>query len=103
MRCTLDTRIKGILPHQWQKNKNGVIAQLVERFDGIEEVCGSIPHGSTIFQNKFNSLDNIDLSKIYICHADVTTTSRQITGSASILKISLNLQIRVHLTANLRA
>jgi hypothetical protein len=27
----------------------GVIAQLVERFDGIEEVVGSIPSGSTEF------------------------------------------------------
>ena len=28
---------------------NGVIAQLVERFNGIEEVKGSNPFGSTIF------------------------------------------------------
>ena len=30
----------------------GVIAQLVERYDGIVEVCGSIPHGSTIHNNQ---------------------------------------------------
>jgi hypothetical protein len=28
--------------------KNGAIAQLGERFNGIEEVVGSIPSGSTI-------------------------------------------------------
>jgi hypothetical protein len=32
----------------------GVIAQLGERFNGIEEVVGSIPSGSTIFINKIN-------------------------------------------------
>ena len=29
--------------------KDGAIAQLGERFNGIEEVSGSIPLGSTIF------------------------------------------------------
>ncbi len=32
----------------WQK-KRGAIAQLGERFNGIEEVVGSIPSGSTNF------------------------------------------------------
>jgi hypothetical protein len=30
------------------RNGNGAIAQLGERFNGIEEVVGSIPSGSTI-------------------------------------------------------
>jgi hypothetical protein len=30
---------------------NGAIAQLGERFNGIEEVVGSIPSGSTSFIN----------------------------------------------------
>ena len=38
--------------------KNGAIAQLGERFNGIEEVVGSIPSGSTKFLNKFNQLEN---------------------------------------------
>ncbi len=33
----------------------GVIAQLVERYNGIVEVCGSIPHGSTIFFKGFEA------------------------------------------------
>lgn len=33
-------------PRYWRKN-GGVIAQLGERFNGIEEVGGSIPPGST--------------------------------------------------------
>jgi hypothetical protein len=32
----------------------GAIAQLGERFNGIEEVVGSIPSGSTNFRNYFN-------------------------------------------------
>jgi hypothetical protein len=36
--------------------KNGAIAQLGERFNGIEEVVGSIPSGSTISRNRFNGL-----------------------------------------------
>ncbi len=32
--------------------KDGAVAQLGERCDGIAEVWGSIPHGSTIFFNK---------------------------------------------------
>jgi hypothetical protein len=35
--------------------ENGAIAQLGERFNGIEEVVGSIPSGST---KKFKDLDS---------------------------------------------
>jgi hypothetical protein len=38
--------------------KFGAIAQLGERFNGIEEVVGSIPSGSTIFTNFFMALIN---------------------------------------------
>ena len=34
-------------PYPWGIEKRGVIAQLGERFNGIEEVVGSIPSGST--------------------------------------------------------
>ena len=34
---------------QQSKSENGVLAQLVERLNGIEEVRGSNPLGSTIF------------------------------------------------------
>jgi hypothetical protein len=34
--------------------ENGAIAQLGERFNGIEEVVGSIPSGSTILINKLD-------------------------------------------------
>ena len=37
---------------------NGAIAQLVERLNGIQEVRGSTPLGSTIFPNKINILKN---------------------------------------------
>jgi hypothetical protein len=36
--------------------ENGAIAQLGERFNGIEEVVGSIPSGSTIFPNNIKDL-----------------------------------------------
>jgi hypothetical protein len=36
---------------QARKLENGAIAQLGERFNGIEEVVGSIPSGSTSFLN----------------------------------------------------
>jgi hypothetical protein len=36
--------------------ENGAIAQLGERFNGIEEVVGSIPSGSTILTHKFIGL-----------------------------------------------
>ena len=38
--------------------KSGAIAQLGERFNGIEEVVGSIPSGSTKFLNEFKLLEN---------------------------------------------
>jgi hypothetical protein len=38
--------------------ENGAIAQLGERFNGIEEVVGSIPSGSTNLINKFSILSN---------------------------------------------
>jgi hypothetical protein len=34
-----------------ERFENGAIAQLGERFNGIEEVVGSIPSGSTIYVN----------------------------------------------------
>jgi hypothetical protein len=34
--------------------KRGAIAQLGERFNGIEEVVGSIPSGSTIYNHVLN-------------------------------------------------
>jgi hypothetical protein len=34
------------------RQENGAIAQLGERFNGIEEVVGSIPSGSTISCDK---------------------------------------------------
>jgi hypothetical protein len=37
--------------------KSGAIAQLGERFNGIEEVVGSIPSGSTKFFNEFKDLE----------------------------------------------
>ncbi len=36
-------------PRPTLKVRRGAIAQLGERFAGSEEVCGSIPHGSTKF------------------------------------------------------
>ena len=39
------------------RDKRGAIAQLGERFNGIEEVVGSIPSGSTKISNKFNHLE----------------------------------------------
>jgi hypothetical protein len=36
--------------------ENGAIAQLGERFNGIEEVVGSIPSGSTILTHDFKLL-----------------------------------------------
>jgi hypothetical protein len=41
--------------------ENGAIAQLGERFNGIEEVVGSIPSGSTILVRLLNRLDTISL------------------------------------------
>jgi hypothetical protein len=35
------------LPNDLKGRQNGAIAQLGERFNGIEEVVGSIPSGST--------------------------------------------------------
>ena len=40
---------------------DGAIAQLGERFNGIEEVVGSIPSGSTNFYLYFNPLANKNL------------------------------------------
>ena len=37
----------------------GAIAQLVERFDGIEEVVGSIPSGSTSFLKVVHGVESI--------------------------------------------
>lgn len=42
--------------------KRGAIAQLVERLNGIQEVVGSIPIGSTIFLLKSEIFSGIDLS-----------------------------------------
>ena len=41
---------------------DGAIAQLGERFNGIEEVVGSIPSGSTKFTNKSNQLERFGLT-----------------------------------------
>ncbi len=43
-----------------QQEKFGAIAQLGERFNGIEEVVGSIPSGSTKFTIKNNRLEIAD-------------------------------------------
>ncbi len=40
------------LPQEAARKKSGAIAQLGERFNGIEEVVGSIPSGSTKFINE---------------------------------------------------
>ena len=32
----------------FSKRNSGAIAQLGERLNGIQEVCGSIPHSSTV-------------------------------------------------------
>jgi hypothetical protein len=39
--------------------ENGAIAQLVERLNGIQEVRGSTPLGSTIFYNKISKLHGL--------------------------------------------
>jgi hypothetical protein len=46
LRFHIANRIPGCLTLTF---RSGVIAQLVERLNGIEEVWGSNPHGSTFF------------------------------------------------------
>ncbi len=46
-------RISGRPPQGLYPKKFGVIAQLGERFNGIEEVGGSIPPGSTTYSHDF--------------------------------------------------
>ena len=51
---------------------DGAIAQLGERFNGIEEVVGSIPSGST---NKINKLDGRRPRAKRLTKAKIATTS----------------------------
>src|SRR5260370_38248210 len=41
--------------------RNGAIAQLGERLNGIQEVGGTTPPGSTSFANKINALFMVDV------------------------------------------
>ena len=54
--------------------ENGAIAQLGERFNGIEEVVGSIPSGST---NNINGLSSI--APILVC---VSVPNRHLVATA---------------------
>ena len=44
----------------------GAIAQLGERYNGIVEVVGSIPSGSTIFQMFFKGLERLLLALLFL-------------------------------------
>jgi hypothetical protein len=62
--------------------ENGAIAQLGERFNGIEEVVGSIPSGST---KPFNSLSSYS-GEIYACFRSKIATSSPPRSNKQTLK-----------------
>ena len=50
---------------QQSKSENGVLAQLVERLNGIEEVRGSNPLGSTIKDGEVSQSERFELQFDY--------------------------------------
>ena len=59
-----DNEIRGKASHALS-GQDGAIAQLGERFNGIEEVSGSIPLGSTTFSIRNSDLDLLRVVRFY--------------------------------------